>query len=303
MVTLYERIQIEGIMPERALLRLKRAGIELYDIQKLQTKRLALRVKRKDLPKIFSVYPNAGYGEDMRSLYTVSKLGGVGIAKWVDFCKNRVGFLLGALAFCILTLAADNFVFGIEFVGTDVYARETAQALEENGVKLFAPYKGGREDLITAKLLSLDFVEFCSVKKEGGRIRVETRLSPFTESLFSKGEMKAKHSGEVVSLTVLRGTALKKAGDTVAIGETIVGNWFSTEEGGQVRVEAIARVQIACVYEGVHEEAQTEEEAFAFAYLSLALGEKDEIIESVTTKTEKGFHVKISYVVTESINL
>ena len=303
MVTLYERIQIDGIMPERALLRLKRAGVELYDIQKLQPKRLCLQVKRKDLPRIFSVYPNADYGEETNALYRVTKLGGVGLAKWVDFCKNRVGFLLGALAFCILTLAADSFVFGVEFVGTDVYARETAQALEENGVKLFAPYKRGREDLITAKLLSLDFVEFCSVKKVGGRIRVETRLSPFTESILFKGEMKAKHEGEIVALTVLRGSALKKVGDAVGVGETLVGNWLSTEEGGQVRVEAIARVQIACVYEGEHMDAQTEEEAFAAAYLSLALGEKDEIMESVTTKTETGFHVKISYVVTESMNL
>ena len=36
MFTLYDRIQIEGIMPERALLRLKRVGIPLYDIQKTQ---------------------------------------------------------------------------------------------------------------------------------------------------------------------------------------------------------------------------------------------------------------------------
>lgn len=303
MITLYERIQIDGIMPERALLRLKRAGIPLYDIQKPQNKRLLLKVKRTDLSRVFSLYPSADFGEGTHSSYVVSKLGGVGVAKGVDFCKKRVGFLLGGLAFCILTLAADSFVFGIEFVGTDVYARETAQILEENGIKLFAPYKGGREDLITAKLLALDYVEFCSVKKVGGRIRVETRLSPFAESVLSKGEMKARHAGEVVALTVLRGSALKKVGDTVAVGEPLVGNWFSVEEGGQVRVEVIARAQIACVCEAIYADAQTEEEAFANAYLSLALGEKDEIKERTVTKTDEGFHVKICYVVTENMNL
>ena len=301
-MTLYDRIQIEGLMPERALLRLKRAGIPLYDIEKPQKNRLLLRVERKDVARIFTIYPSPPFA-DGKSLYTVSKLGGVGLARLVDFCKNRVGLLLGALAFCIITLAADSFVFGIEFVGTDVYARETAQALEEGGVKLFAPYKVGQEDMITAKLLALDYVEFCSVKKVGGRIRVELRTSPFLQKSLSKGAMTAKHSGEIIALTVLKGSALKTAGDTVQAGEALVGNWFSTEAGEQVCVEPIARVRIACVYEGAHEEAVTEEQAFAEAYLALNLTDKDEITERIVIQTEKGFHVKISYIATESVNL
>lgn len=301
MFTLYDRIQIKGIMPERALLRLKRAGIPLYDIQKTQKDRLLLRVQRKDLDKIFAVYPKPL--DEGSATYTVEKVGAFGWAKLVDFCKNRVGFLLGGLAFCILTLAADSFVFGIEFVGTDVYARETSQILEENGIKLFSPYKSGREDMITAKLLSLDDVEFCSVKKVGGRIRVEIRTSPFNPSILTKGAMQAKHAGEILSLTVLRGTALKKVGDFVTQGETLVGDWFCAEEGKTVIVEPIARVSIACVYEGVHVDAESEKQAFAEGYLALNLGHNDEITEVTITQIEKGFHVKICYIVTESVNL
>ena len=302
MFTLYERIQIEGIMPERALIRLKRAGIPLYDIQKTRKSQLSLRVNRKDLSKIFAIYPRFAQ-ESTNSAYTVCQVGGVGLAKVVDFCKHRVGFLLGVLLFCILTLAADTFVFDIEFVGTDVYARETMQALEESGVKLFTPYKAGKEDVITAKLLSLDFVEFCSVKKVGGRLRVETRVSPFTQPVLQKGAMQAKHTGEVVAITTLKGTALKKVGDIVSQGETLVGDWFFTEEKGQVCVEPIARVKLACVYEGVHEGATTQEQAFAEAYLALGLNEKDEITEISVTESNGVFHVKIYYVATESMNL
>lgn len=305
--TLYDCIQIEGMLPERVLLRLKRAGIPLYNVKKAQKNRILLRVRRKDTQKVFAIYPNVCYNVTAYHPYAVKKLGGVGLAKWVDLCKKRVGFLLGALAFCAITLAADSFVFGIEFVGTDVYARETAAALEESGIKLFAPYKAGNEDVVTAKLLALDFVEFCSVKKVGHRIRVEVQTSPFTTRALYSGEMQAKHTGEIVALTVLRGSALKKVGDSVAMGETLVGNWFSTEAGEQVRVEPIARVRIACVYESVYESAyegaDTAENAFAEAYLALGLQEKDEITESSVTQTEKGFHVKISYVVTESVNL
>lgn len=303
MFTLYDSIQIEGLMPERALLRLKRAGIPLYNVEKLQKNRICLQVKRKDLSRVFAIYPSVCDGQTAYHPYTVTQKGGVGLAKAADFCKNRVGFLLGGLAFCILTLAADSFVFGLEFVGTDVYAREAAQALEESGIKPFRPYKTGQEDIVTAKLLALDFVEFCSVKKVGGRVRIEVRTSPFSESIRHHGEMKAQHTGEIISLTVLRGAALKKIGETVTAGETLVGNWFSTEEGEQVRVEPIARVRISCVYEGIYTGVADSQEAFAQAYLSLELNEKDEITSQTVTQTEEGFSVKISYTVTESVNL
>ena len=303
MFTLYERIQIEGLMPQRALLRLRRAGIPLYHIQKTQKNCICLQVERRDLTRVFSLYPQTLEGKTDYRPYTVKRLGGVGLAKAVDFCKNRLGFVLGGLLFCVTTLAADSFVFGVEIVGSQEYRREVMQALEENGIELFAPYKAGKEDLVTAKLLSLDYVEFCSVQKAGNRVRVEIRTSPFSINPLKRGPMQAKHSGELISLTVLKGTAVKKAGDKVTAGETLVQDVLTTQEGEQVRVEAIARARISCVYEGVHEDAATEEEAFAKAYLSLALGEKDELTSKQITQTEKGFHVKITYLVTESINL
>ena len=302
MFTLYELIQINGIMPERALLRLKRAGIPLYNAQRVAKTQIRLRVRRRDLRKIAAIYPREGDIEK-RGAYTFSTIEGVGFAKIVDFCKNRTGFLLGIMAFCILTLAADSFVFGIEFVGTDVYAREVAQTLNENGIRLFAPYKKGKEDMITAKLLTLDYVDFCSVAKRGGKIRVEMRTSPFTAPLLSTGEMQAKHTGEILSITALRGTALKKAGESVCVGETLVADYFSLEGEGQVRVEPIARVRIACVYEGLHSTADSMQQAFAEAYLALQLTEKDEIVQTDITQIDDGFHVKINYVVIESMNL
>lgn len=303
MFTLYERIQIEGVMPQRALLRLRRAGIPLYHIQKTQKDCIRLKVERKDLPKVFALYPKLLEGQSGYSAYKVQKLGGVGLARAVDFCKRRVSFILGALLFCILTLVADGFVFGVEIVGAKEYKREVMQALEENGITLNSSYKKGKEDLVTAKLLTLDFVEFCSVQKVGNWVRVEIRTSPFSLNVLQKGSMVAKHSGEIVSLTVLKGTAVKKVGDGIERGETLVQNALTTQEGEQVRVEVIARARISCVYECMHEGAKNEEQAFGEAYLALALGEKDEIIQKEITQTENGFYVKIKYLVTESMNL
>lgn len=299
---LCDRFMLEGIMPERALLRLKRAGITLYNVKKTEKKRILFSVRKKDSEKVFAIYPNVCYNITAYHPYVVKKIGGEGIAKYVDAGKKRAGFLLGALLFCAITLGMDSFVLGVRFVGTQAYAREIMTTLEEYGVKSFFPYRKGKEDMISAKLLAIPSVEFCSVKKEGFWLRVEIRTSPFSTDSLDRNAMLAKHTGEIVALTVLRGSALKKIGDTVTVGDTLVGNWFSTEDGEQVRVEPIARVRIACTYESVSANAEDREIAFANAYLALELSDKDEITACEIVKTDDGFHVKISYVVTETIN-
>ena len=45
------------------------------------------------------------------------------------------------------------------------------------------------------------------------------------------------------------------------------------------------------------------QQAFAEAYLALQLTEKDEIVQTDITQIDDVFHVKINYVVIESMNL
>ena len=288
-------------MPERALLRLKRAQIPVYNVQKPQKNRILLSVPRKDIEKVFAIYPNVCYNKDTHSPYFVRKLGGRGLGFQLSKLTKRTGLLLGGLLFCATSLFLDGFVFGVEVVGARAYTREVYEALEENGVRTFAPYKGGKEDLICAKLLALDGVEFCSVKKTGGRLVVELRQSPFQTPKYEDGAMWAKHSGKIENITVLRGSALKKAGDEVKQGEALVGDWFFLEDGGQVRVQPIARVRIACVYEALVQ-AEDEETAFWEAYLSLRLEEGDTVLEKRVEQKDEGYLVSLRYAVTETVN-
>ncbi len=299
---LYHRLKIEGIMPERAILRLKRAGIPLYSLKKVEKTVILLRVERKDVQKVFTMYPKLCYNNSTPAPYTVTDLGEVGLAKTLRFCRERAGLLLGALAFAVLTLAADRLVLGVDVVGYPAYARECRLALAEQGVKPYRVYPTGKEELVTAKLLSLPGVEFCSVQKIGNRVRVEIRYSPLTTTTLQKEGMYSIREGTLVELTVLRGTPLKKAGESVSKGEPLVGNWFSTEEGGQVSVEPIARARIACVYEEVFN-VENEERALAEGYLALNLTAEDEIVEWTATKAEEGYLVKISYLCLQKVNL
>ena len=296
-------IAIEGLMPERALLRLKRAGIGIYHAKKVEKNKIVLRVKKKDIEKVFAIYPKVCYNIENYTPYTARKLGAAGIGKPIEALKKRVGVLLGILLFCGATLYADSFVFGVEFVGSSIYAREGYAFLEAGGIRPFAPYSNDKVDWICAQMLALDGVEFCSVKKSGFWVKMEVRLADFSKPQVQRGVMQVQHKGELIALTVLRGTALKRIGDTLEQGESLVGDWYETESGEQVRVEIIARARIACVYER-EIEAEDEESAFAVGYLQLGLLDGDCIEKRSVTKIREGlFRVKIEYTAVEQMNL
>ncbi|MBQ8322950.1 MAG: sporulation protein YqfD [Clostridia bacterium] len=300
--TVREKLLVEGLMPERALLRLRRAGIDVYNVKKTQKNQILLSVKKKDVEKVFAIYPKVCYNINAYSPYTVRRAGTEGAGKLLRFLKKRGFFVAGALLFCACTLFADSFVFDVEFVGSSVYKREAYAALEEYGIAPFRKYDGSRVDLICSKLLSLDGVEFCSVKKSGAYVRVEMRLDNTPTRTFVKGDMVAAHTGEIVAITTLRGTPLKRKGEKVQAGEMLVGGWFTPAEGGQVRVEPIARASIACVYEA-EIAAEDEESAFAAAYLALGLSESDTLTKREVVKKDESYAVRIEYTAIERMNL
>ena len=295
------RLQLVGVMPQRALLRLRRAGIALFSVTRTDEKTLVFCVWKKDVEKVFAIYPKVCYNIGEYSPYTVTELGAVGFGKTVEKARKRIGFGLGILLFCATTAYAADYAFGVEFTGSSVYAREAYLAMEECGIALGKKYDDKNADAFCAKMLALDGVEFCSIKKSGLKLYVDVRITPVQTQYFKKGVMQAKHTGVLTALTVLRGSALKKIGDEVWTGETLVGDWYSTEDGGQVRVEIIARARIACTYEA-EIAAKTEEEALALAYLDAGLENAENTKEKKIEKTDGGFLVRIAYDAVESMN-
>ena len=295
------RLQLVGIMPQRALLRLRRAGIALFLVTRTDEKTLRFCVWKKDVERVFAIYPKIASQIGEYSPYTVTELGAVGFGKTVEKVRRRIGFSLGILLFCGVTAYSSDYAFGVEFTGSAVYAREAYVAMDECGIALGKKYDDKNADAFCAKMLALKGVEFCSIKKSGLKLYVDVRLNPVQNRYFQKGVMQAKHTGVLTALTVLRGSALKKIGEEVQAGENLVGDWYSTEDGGQVRVELIARARIACTYEG-EIAADTEEEAFALAYLDAGLQNTDQTKEKTIEKTDGGFLVRIAYDAVESMN-
>ncbi len=296
------RIRIEGVMPERALLKLRRAEIQLFSIQKRDKTTLDCTAWQKDLVKIFAIYPKVCYNIDKHSTYTVRVLGERGALKYVRKAKCRAGFLLGALCFCIGSLYLDTLVLGVEFVGTSVYARETLEVLEKSGIRAFAPYKRGEEDGVCSKLLTLRGVEFCSVQKSGLYVRVEMRMGEEMPMPVRAGAYTSGHTGTLLAVTALSGTPVRAVGDHVQKGEILIEDCLVTPSGERIRADVVGRAVIDCVYEAIIE-AEDETQAFASAYLSAGLGENDTLTERTVTAIGNGFAVRMRYTAVESFNL
>ena len=295
---------IQGNMPERALLRLKRAQIPVYNVKKMQKNEIVLLVNAKDCQKVFAIFPSVCYNIGEYTPYIAQKTGAVGLAKYADKVKNRIGLFLGAVLFCVGTLYADGLVFGVKITGEQAYAREARMALDKHGIKMLHPYNEKKADSIAAELLRVKGVEFCSLQKHGLFVYVEMQTSPFLEQTRVRGDMKAKYSGTLLSLTALSGTLLKKAGDSVQAGDALVGAYVQTESGERKSVDAVARAYIACTYEQSFD-AATQEQAFAQAYLQMALTDNDTLQSTVITplQTGYGYQVRCEYVAVQTINL
>ena len=176
-----ERVLIEGMMPYRALNRLRREGICLKNAQKARKNQIICTVDHKELAKIFAIYPNVCYNNDKYAPYTVRILPPTGSKKVWFLLKKRVGLWLGAAIFLVLTLFSDTLVLRIRVSGEVAYTQSVVEILKKYGIEQYKPYSGKQVDLISADILRLEGVGFCSVKKVGSTLVGEVQTAPFQE--------------------------------------------------------------------------------------------------------------------------
>ena len=294
---LFEKILIEGNFPERALSRLQKSGIALYKVKKIKKNQILATVSKKDSRKVFAIYPQMCYNREDKKAYSVQKAGKIGLYKRLDFLCRRWGVILGVATFLFFTSLSELFVFSILVTGETSYAREAEEILSSFGVKKGKPYPKGREEKIATALLSLQGVTFATVQKSGVTVKVELQTSPFMDAEQAQGDMKANHTGVLLSATVLRGTLLKNIGQTVQKGEPVVGGYILTGENAKTDVAPSAKIVLLCTFEETYP-VENEDTAFEKALLYI----DGTIKEKQAEKTETGVRVKIVYEVTESIN-
>lgn len=295
-----EEWKVEAVAPFRALDKLARRGVCVYDVQKISPVCLKFRAKSKESKKIFAIFRG--------SCYTVTKCGSVRLKRLTDALLRRPGAVAGALLFFALGFASNFFVLDIRVEGSGArYAERAVQILRENGLYLFAPFGQDKAAGAGAQLLSLPGIVFADVEKSGCVVTVTLEESEETPVPAQKRALKASAAGVVEELTVLRGIPLVRAGDTVEEGQTLVGGFFETESGERKETFAVARASILHSYTGEFESGEKSEAALARAVASagaIAGGEPVDHVSSVRQEGERFIYtVTVRVRVVCSVNL
>lgn len=280
------RLRVQGIFPEGAVFKLQRQGIFVYYLKKTEKNEIEFCIDRKNRKKTFTILND--------SCYNIIRIENFGLAKVASFFRRRAGLVVGgALLFAVCLLSSVP-VLKIEVEGSGAYyEKEVKAVLLENGVQLGRDFDPSLSPLLTARILSLKDVAFCSVKKRGNVLYVRVETGEGAPSSPSGTELLSPSDGSIYSLTVLKGEAQRASGEQVSAGEVLV----RAKGGGLV----MACVRLLCRYE---KEWDADDEAGAYRCALSELGDQAEILRYEISKTAEGkYLVALEYLLTESVNM
>lgn len=280
------RFEVESLSAVRAPDKLASAGICVLSVRYVQKNVLELQIAAKDSEKAFAILRG--------SCYNIKNIRYFGLAKLRKEAVRALGSAAGLALFLGGILFAQTRVLCMEFVGSGAYyEREVRALLSEEGVREFSamPRSTGA---LTARVLALPRVEFCSFKMTGGVLTVEIECAENTQPIADM-PLLSPVNGVIEALTVVRGTPLFGVGDTVSAGEAVVA--AHTVVAGEARPAAvIAKVTVRYAVSAEYDLSREGAEAQAF----LDFGEIGGLhIE----KTERGWLVTGVAHATAALNL
>lgn len=279
---------VEALSVFRVVDKLARAGIEVRSFRILTKNSAVFTVNGKDTKKVFAILRG--------SCYNIKKVRPKGLSLLTQKLTRYAGLLAGIVLFFAAVFFFESRVLDIRVVGSGAYYEdEIRRILSDNGIERFSALP---EDCapVTARIISLPRVSFCTVGKNGGIVTVTVEVTDDEPTLTSE-PLLSPATGVVEELAVIRGTPRVQIGDAVGEGDEIVSNETAFGEEGKIgNVIVIARVVVACPF--AREYAGSEESALLNA--ALEFGNMRDIH---TTQTGEGWLVEGVALIEKSLNL
>ena len=279
-------IYIEGLGAERAIDKLVNAQIQVLAAQKPQKNAVVIWVDGKDRKKVFAILQT--------SCYNIKKVRVRGLLRLAQTCRRSAGLLAGAAFFFACTLFFQSRVLSIRVEGSGAYlSEEVKTVLRENGTRMFSAFPRDTAKL-SASVMALPRVTYCSFSHAGGILTVDVEISD--ENAVTQSEpLCAPVAGVIERITVVRGTPLVSAGDSVQKDDVLVADYTESEAGRRqvvVIAEAIVSYAVRAQY------ALGEEAALRQAYLDYG-----ELQNIQVTSTQEGTLVEGTARAGVSLNL
>lgn len=222
--------------PEIALKKLAKAQIPVGRLKVCGAK-IRFGVNREYVEKVFAIFDHPCYNTVIRQ--ESAKM------RFRAFCKNRIGILIGAAAFLVVTIASQSLVLKIEVTGNAQYlAGQVAEIAAECGAKEWTDCSKLDKPMLRSKVTALDGVDFCSVTRRGWFLFIDVHAGEDGKNSAVYSPLKAGKAGTLYRLTAICGTPLKSAGERVDVGDELIGAYEITEDGAQKGCLAVGFAEI-----------------------------------------------------------
>ena len=259
-LVLYTRYTVEGVNLDSFINSVKKKGINLYEIKKINRKKISLCIEYAQNENFFAITKNL--------CYNIMRKGEKGKHYPLFLLIKNLGATIGAILFVFVCFLLSDFIFSFEFSGTgSVYKKEVENYLAGRGITKFTRFSDLNLDALSDEILaSSEKLSFAEVKKRGNRLEISLALkNPPTSTLTGSAKnLISTDDGIIEEIKVYRGTALVKKGDFVKKGDLLVDGFVAVKDV-IVSTNVIATVSIRTEWKFTYLSDFDKEEKIALA--------------------------------------
>ncbi len=224
------------ILPEL----LHQRSVSVYEFKILNNDLCKIVIDYKNCRKFFAICNNM--------CYNIKKVRYKGLLSPFKNAGLCLGGVIGVALFIVICLSLQNYIFAIDVLGSGAcYSSQTISVANSVGAKKFAKFSSVNLKELEQKILSTNSgLSFVSCKRYGNRLVISTYLSTSKEEplINDNKEIISSYNGVLESISVLRGTALKSVGETVSVGDVIVGAYITDKDGETYPSYVVARATV-----------------------------------------------------------
>lgn len=220
--------------------RLRYRGIELLKIQKIDENQTIIKVKYKNLQKVFAICQNMWYNE------LIGVGGFIAILQKIKGCSLHIVLFIISLILCFVL---SNYCFQIQVNGVKGAKLYTVyNVLQDNGINLKGINRDRNWNEISQKIYNqFDDCDFVLIKKWGNRLIIDIissnrpNLPPQKNNVIT-----AKCDGKILHLGLYSGSLKVKVGDYCKQGQVLADGYYVDLSGERHFVGALAEYTLEC---------------------------------------------------------
>ena len=269
---------------------LHRKGIDVLQLKKVDDNNVIITIDY--------YYRNIFFAICKNMCYNIKSICYKGVMSPFAYLIRHCSVVIGFILFLIVSSFLGNSILQIDFIGSgSTLANQTSHLLIEYGVEKYGKFSSINytqlENYILENSPNLSHV---SCKKSGNRLIIDSSLCKVEQPSISRNgkNIVSDVDGVIAKISVLRGTPQLKVGDTVKVGDVIIGGYATIKD--EEIYESFA-LGYAIIYYEYKEDFLTKNisvEHINQCKKILAFKFNDEVVDEYVEFIDGGFSIKLT---------